>query len=223
MTRRAGTPRASCRPRRSRCPPRLTSSGSSSNWPAPEPARPATALNLTGRETQLRVLFPTWAFSGHLNPMVPLGWALRAGGHETLVASHPSFAPVIARAGLPALPVGPEFDLDAEVRAETIAGRWDDDLTAEEIRDRHRDLVGLQAPRRSAEVMADDLVAFARYWRPDLVVFEPTSFVGPLVARLLGIPAVRHLWTADFTAPVNGFGPTVSSLPARVGLGGLGG
>src|ERR1700729_1537442 len=151
----------------------------------------------------MRVLFATWALSAHFNPMVPLGWALRAGGHETLVASHPSFAPVIARAGLPALPVGPEFDLDAEVRAETIAGRWDDDLTAEEIRDRHRDLVGLQAPRRSAEVMADDLVAFARYWRPDLVVFEPTSFVGPLVARLLGIPAVRHLWTADFTAPLN--------------------
>src|ERR1700729_2458318 len=205
MTRRAGTPRASCRPRRSRCPPRLPSSGSSSNWPAPEPARPATALNLTGRETQLRVLFPTWAFSGHLNPMVPLGWALRAAGHETLVASHPSFAPVIARAGLPALPVGPEFDLDAEVRAETIAGRWYDEssLTPEEIRRRDRSLVGLQAPRRSAEVMADDLVAFARYWRPDLVVFEPTSFVGPLVARLLGVPAVRHLWTADFTAPLN--------------------
>ena len=151
----------------------------------------------------MRVLFATWAFSGHLNPMVPLGWALRAAGHETLVASHPSFAPTIARAGLPALPVGPEFDLDAEVRAETIAGRWDDDLTAEEIRDRHRDLVGLQAPRRSAEVMADDVVAFARYWRPDLVVFEPTSFVGPLVARLLGVPAVRHLWTADFTARLN--------------------
>ena len=91
-----------------------------SSWPAPEPARPATALNRAGRETQMRVLFATWAFSGHLNPMVPLGWALRAAGHETLVASHPSFAPVIARAGLPALPVGPEFDLDAEVRAETM-------------------------------------------------------------------------------------------------------
>jgi UDP:flavonoid glycosyltransferase YjiC (YdhE family) len=46
-------------------------------------------------------------------------------------------------------------------------------------------------------------VSFARYWRPDLVVFEPTSFVGPLVARLLGVPAVRHLWTADFTAQLD--------------------
>jgi UDP:flavonoid glycosyltransferase YjiC (YdhE family) len=149
----------------------------------------------------MRVLFATWALSAHFNPMVPLGWALRAAGHETLVASHPAFAPTIARAGLPALPAGPDFDLDAEVRAETAAGRWyDESLTEEEVRLRHRDLIGLQAPRRSAEVMADDVVSFARYWRPDLVVFEPTSFVGPLVARLLGVPAVRHLWTADFTA-----------------------
>ena len=167
----------------------------------------------------MRVLFTTWAFSGHFNPMVPLGWALRTAGHEVLVSSHPSFAPAIARAGLPALPAGPEFDLDAEVRAETELGRFYDwNVTSEEVRRRRRDMVGLQAPRRSAEVMADDLVAFARYWQPDLVVFEPASFAGPLVARLLGVPAVRMLWTADFTAPVNGFATTADSLAARFGL-----
>ena len=64
-------------------------------------------------------------------------------------------------------------------------------------------MVGLQAPRRSAEVMADDLVSCARSWRPDLVVFESASFAGPLVARLVGVPAVRQLWTADFTATLD--------------------
>jgi len=172
----------------------------------------------------MRVLFVTWAFSGHFNPMVPLGWALRTAGHDVLVTSHPSFAPAIARAGLPALPAGPDFDLDAEVRAETELGRFYDwNVTSDEVRRRRQDMVGLQAPRRSAEVMADDLVDFARYWRPDLVVFEPTSFAGPLVARLLGVPAVRMLWTADFTARLDKLErKLLGSLAARFGLAELG-
>jgi UDP:flavonoid glycosyltransferase YjiC (YdhE family) len=138
--------------------------------------------------------------------MVPLGWALRAAGHEVFVASHPGFAPVITSAGLPALPVGPDFDWQAEVDTETERGRWFDEgsLTAQQIRRRRRDMVGLLAPRRSAEVMADDLLAFARDWRPDLVIYEPTAFAGLLAARVLDIPAVRHLWTADFTVGLAG-------------------
>ncbi len=90
--------------------------------------------------------------------------------------------------------------MDAAIRAEHEIGRWWEQRTPEEISRANRDLVGLQAPRRSAEVMAGDLVRFARSWRPDLVIFEPTAFAGPLVARVLGVPAVRHLWNTDFTA-----------------------
>jgi len=148
----------------------------------------------------MRVLFVTWAVSSHYNPVVPLGWALRAAGHEVLVASHPSFAPTITRAGLPALAAGPDYDLDAEIRAEHAVGRWWAARTPEEIQRHNRDLVGLQAARHSSDAMAGDVVSFARSWRPDLVIFEPTAFAGPLVARMLAVPAVRHLWCPDFTA-----------------------
>jgi hypothetical protein len=53
--------------------------------------------------------------------------------------------------------------------------------------------------------MVDEALDFARAWRPDLVVFEPTGLLGPLLADLLDIPAVRLLWGPDFTAGLQGF------------------
>jgi UDP:flavonoid glycosyltransferase YjiC (YdhE family) len=48
-----------------------------------------------------------------------------------------------------------------------------------------------------AEAMVDDLVGLARSWRPDLVVYEPTAWAGPLAAAASGVPAVRHLFGTD--------------------------
>ncbi len=170
----------------------------------------------------MRVLFATWAGGGHYAPLVPLGWALRAAGHEVLVASHPSYVPTIVGSGLPALPAGPDIDMFALLHAKHSGEEWrpwrPEGAAAGPVPNR-RGYGGMSdTAEQVAHVLAGDVVSFARYWRPDLVVFEPTSFVGPLVARLLGVPAVRHLWTADFTAPVNGFEPTISSLPGRFGL-----
>jgi UDP:flavonoid glycosyltransferase YjiC (YdhE family) len=173
----------------------------------------------------MRVLFVTWPFTGHYHPMAPLGWGLRAAGHEVLVASNPSFASAITRAGLTALPAGPEFDVGAEVRAEYLAGRWTapDAWSPEAKLRRRRELNGLLAPRHSAAAMADDVVSFARSWRPDLVVFEPMAFAGPLVAGVLGVPAVRQLWTADFTAGLDQLERRLlGPLFARFGVGEIG-
>jgi hypothetical protein len=65
-----------------------------------------------------------------------------------------------------------------------------------------------------ADVMADDLVAYARRWRPDLVVFDALTFAGPLAAKAIGVPAVRHLFGPDvsyFTLPLENdlLGPVV--------------
>jgi UDP:flavonoid glycosyltransferase YjiC (YdhE family) len=45
--------------------------------------------------------------------------------------------------------------------------------------------------------MVDDLIAFGEEWRPDLVVFDPLTYAGPLVARHLRVPAVRNLFGPD--------------------------
>lgn len=174
----------------------------------------------------MRVLFTTWDMTGHLNPMVPLGWALRAAGHEVVVASSPSLVPGISGAGLPALAVGPPFDSFATLVEQVRASGWqptpsvDRETEADAVsRIRRRSLLGLQLAAQAAEVQAEDLLEYCRAWQPDLVVFEPTGFAGPLVARLLGIPAVRHLWSMDLTAPVGGFAEDiVGDLARRYGL-----
>jgi len=155
----------------------------------------------------MRVLFASWAGGGHFAPLAPIGWALRAAGHEVFVAGQPSGAAAIVQSGLPALPVGPDVDMFEVLRTRRAGSH-------------ERGYPGMLATAEAiADGLADDLVAFGRAWRPDLVVYEPASLVGPLLARVLGIPAVRQLWTCDFTAPVAGFPATVTGpLPARFGL-----
>lgn len=195
----------------------------------------------------MRVLFATYGFAGHLNSMVPLGWALRAAGHEVMVAAHPRLTGAITDAGLPALPVGPEFDLIAEVVGDAAEHGWFEaqrreiretgaaltaairapDGTVRPVRSGEPgarasgrfELPGTRPIVHSAEAMADDLLSFARAWEPDLVVYEPTGFAGVLVARLLGVPAVRALWTTDFTAPLRIFETELfGDLCARFGV-----
>lgn len=165
----------------------------------------------------MRVLFASWG-GGHFPPLVPLGWALRAAGHEVLVACHPPETGPIVAAGLGALPVGPDLDMFALMRARRGGGSTP--RPESESGGGDRGYAGMvQLGETVADALADDLLAFCRTWSPDLVVYEPASLTGPLVARVLGIPAARQLWTCDFTAPVNGFPAMVASpLARRFGL-----
>jgi L-2-deoxyfucosyltransferase len=47
------------------------------------------------------------------------------------------------------------------------------------------------------ESMIDDLVAFARDWRPDLVLWDPLTFAGPVVAKACGAANARMLFGPD--------------------------
>src|SRR4051812_34880722 len=114
----------------------------------------------------MRVLFTTWDWAGHFFPMVPLGWALRAAGHEVLVATDPGFAPTVTGAGLPALPVGPGFN-SAKVVGDQIKARgWKPKAPAQHTADaaentantRRRSLLGLRVAVDFAAAQADDLV-----------------------------------------------------------------
>src|ERR1700753_669157 len=144
----------------------------------------------------MRALFMSWAWGSHLQPMVPFGWALRAAGHEVLVASHPFFAPTITRAGLRALPVGDDVD----VRALMSAAHERSGLDQAAIR--HRGEMATATATTSAVAMDKDTYRFARDWRPDFVVFEPMAFLGPGLAADLGVPSLRLLWATDFTASI---------------------
>lgn len=154
----------------------------------------------------MRVLFTTWAWPSHFFPLVPLAWAFRAAGHEVRVASQPALADEIVRSGLPAVKVGRDMGDDIMVRHEhpeiTLLdpGTSDPHYAWGEI-----ELAKWQIMRiifsRMAECMVDDLVEFARTWRPDLIVSDPTTFAGSVAAAALDVPDARLLFGPDITGP----------------------
>ncbi|MFD5342472.1 activator-dependent family glycosyltransferase [Streptomyces anulatus] len=160
----------------------------------------------------MRVLFTVFPGPSHLPPVVPLAWALQAAGHEVVLAGHPRMAERISRAGLPAVALGEQEDLAASVRACAADSRLDG-IT---------DPLGLgpeDEPRRIwirnyllssfshyylteqtgavERPMTDELVAFARDWRPDLVIWDPLFYPAPIAARACGAAHARLLWGPD--------------------------
>ncbi|MEU9126446.1 activator-dependent family glycosyltransferase [Streptomyces sp. NPDC048506] len=157
----------------------------------------------------MRVLLTSLAHNTHFYSLVPLAWALRAAGHEVRVASPPSLTDVITSTGLTAVPVGddrPAAELLAEMGGDLVPYQrgfeFSEVETAAETTWEH--LLGQQsmmaalcfAPFNGAATM-DDIVAFARDWRPDLVVWEPWTYAGPVAARACGAAHARILWGPD--------------------------
>ncbi|XVQ90065.1 nucleotide disphospho-sugar-binding domain-containing protein [Microbispora siamensis] len=145
----------------------------------------------------MRVLFISWAWPSHFYPMVPLAWAMRSAGHEVLVVTQPAMAGPAVRTGLPVAVVGRSDDTLSEIRR--IGGPQKEGNRFRSWTDlrRFRSL-NAQLYVRLAEDMIPGTRALAGRWRPDMVVFEPTTYAGPVVAAELGVPAVRHLWGVDF-------------------------
>lgn len=131
----------------------------------------------------MRVLFVTAVLPSHYFVMAPFAWALRAAGHEVCVATQPELVETVARSGLPVVSVGGEAAFAERYR------RQDDG------RPRSADPKVLFCD--VADGMADDLVSFAHRWQPDAVVWEPSTFVGPLTAQLCGAVSLRCLWGPD--------------------------
>ncbi|MFC7614030.1 hypothetical protein ACFQV2_11165 [Actinokineospora soli] len=122
----------------------------------------------------MRVLVTACPAASHFHPLVPFARAARAAGHEVLVAIGGGFARRAADSGLTVHAVGGQVDL---LSAAPLGGGG---------RSGWARMVAL------AERTADDLLALARWWRPDVVVRTPPEFAGPLVAEVLGVPVVEH-------------------------------
>ncbi|WP_035847267.1 nucleotide disphospho-sugar-binding domain-containing protein [Kitasatospora azatica] len=147
----------------------------------------------------MRVLFVAHGPS-HAPWLVPLAWACRLAGHEVQVAARPQAVPKVTAAGLLAVPIGAAAAGEAFARRRLggSAGRparvpadWPVgplDWPEERRLGWADQLLGL------ADSLADDLVAHARAWRPDLVVHDIGALVGPVAAAAVGVPAIGHAW-----------------------------
>lgn len=129
-----------------------------------------------------RILFSSTPAHGHLLPLVPLERAARRAGHVTAFLTHGSVADVVAPAAV--LPAGATLaEALAEVHRRTGADARID-----------------MSPATVAEFFggvridlgADESLAAAAAFAPDLVIAEAADFLGPLVASRLGVPWVSH-------------------------------
>lgn len=170
----------------------------------------------------MRVLFTPMAWPTHYFQMVGLVWAFRAAGHEVMVAAQPPVLDAVKGTGAMAVSVGGGYDI-IEGIADLVRAR---DEAAREAKvegpgrfppDVLRKLLALRmVPHYEAAAdMAPDLTAFARFWKPDLVITDPVVYAAPLAAAVAGAPLVRHLWGPDMTRKVAlpGTGPTSEEDP----------
>ncbi len=138
----------------------------------------------------MRVLISSWGWRSHYYPMVPLVWGLLAAGHEVRVAAQPNLLPAITGSGAPGVAVGPDLDFAELFFSAAIGDHAEEAITSD----------GVVA--RYAEETVNDLVAFGRFWRPDVIVHDPFNLAAAVAAQVLAVPVVKHLWACDFTEMV---------------------
>jgi UDP:flavonoid glycosyltransferase YjiC (YdhE family) len=164
----------------------------------------------------MRVLFVAPSSHAHINPMVPLAGAFQGAGHEVRLATHPEMTEVVRNLGLSAVAVGERdfpkanakgsddlyhrvLDIIAPDVAEGAAkgtGRPPSNLVIRAL-DRY---YNVDPPGAQGNLMADDLVAFARGWRPDLILWDSICFPAAIAARVTGAAHARVLWSIDDVA-----------------------
>jgi len=158
----------------------------------------------------MRVLFVANPRKSIFQYLVTLAWAMRTAGHEVHFASQPAFAQVVTRAGLTAVPVGRDQDtwrltewrpdVGAALRTGVIAP-YDVAVQPEKadwayLRDGYVEHVRWWHRMDNLPIISD-LVAYARAWRPDLVVWEPLTYAAPIAAKACGAAHARLLFGLD--------------------------
>lgn len=160
----------------------------------------------------MRVLVTTSPGLGHIFPAIGLTWAFRAHGHQVLMATagrSASEIEAVVSAGLPVAEIASTDEVTAARQALVAKRRQDAERRG--ITDENMIRLNVEEARRAKEITdgngfvfarriygplsaatLDGLVRVARWWKPDLVLHESLQGGGPLVATMLGVPAVEH-------------------------------
>ncbi|MEU9382923.1 glycosyltransferase [Streptomyces sp. NPDC048279] len=130
----------------------------------------------------MRVLMFANPLLGHLLPMFPLARALRQQGHTVAFATARHLESTVEPHGFALISAGPT--------TETVVAEVTRHLGADWLRSRSPDGAAEFFAGARIDLGADEALAGARAWAPDVIVSEHCDFVGPLVAAALKIPSV---------------------------------
>jgi glycosyltransferase (activator-dependent family) len=158
----------------------------------------------------MRVMFAIKGDKTIFHYLVPLAWALRTAGHEVRFASQPSFMDTVTQAGLTGVPVGRDRDVwrlaymdpdQLEAERGTIPSPYDvaefpERATWKYLTTSYDDAIYYTHKMENFAIITE-LVEFARHWRPDLVIWDPSSYAGPVAAKACGAAHGRLLFGAD--------------------------
>ncbi|MFD8571779.1 nucleotide disphospho-sugar-binding domain-containing protein [Streptomyces sp. NPDC059639] len=162
----------------------------------------------------MKVLLTPVPATAHFYPLVPLAGALVAAGHQVRVATHPELTDVVTGAGLTAVPVG-EDDflttlsrqvdrgdalhsfLTATLADSGVAGHVRTPIPPRAVLSAFTKYFDPGPPDAGHVPAVDDLVSFARSWRPDLIVWDPMFHPAPVAAAAVGAAHARFLWSVD--------------------------
>ncbi|MBR7831928.1 DUF1205 domain-containing protein [Actinospica durhamensis] len=156
----------------------------------------------------MRVLLTCYPANVHLYPIAPLAWALQSAGHEVRIGTHlhGGFADALTRTGLITVSLGDPNDPEPVLRPDARMSAMPDEVDA------YAKIMGLNPDEREHWICfyqylinpiseylrpdlpyADDLVEFARTWKPDLVLWDPVFAPGAVAAAASGAVHARFL------------------------------
>lgn len=136
----------------------------------------------------MRLLFAAAPAYGLLLPIVPVLWAARAAGHETVLATTSSMLPVATSAGLTVIDVFPDHGRWAALAG---WGQRADDLPL----DAPPEVVAATAVRAPfpmfTALMTEGTIAAARAFDAEAIITTGDHPAGLLAARALGLPVLE--------------------------------
>ena len=134
-----------------------------------------------------RIVLTTWGSYGDINPYMGLALALKARGHEPVLAAPDYYRGLAEGEGVAFHAVRPEIDPGkSEIVARVMHPRHGPEVILRE----------LMLP--SVEDAYEDLQQAAR--GADLLITHPITFAGPVLAHKTGIP-----WVSSVLAPISFF------------------
>lgn len=144
------------------------------------------------------------AWRTHYYQMAGLAWACRAAGHEVRVAGQPAIVEAVIGTGMTAVSVGGHYNImagfaDTKKAGADLARKWNLKEGEPLPAGARQEFLALAMVKhiKAAEDMIGDLVAFARWWRPDIVISDPLVYAAPPAAAAAGAPLVRYLLGPD--------------------------
>jgi UDP:flavonoid glycosyltransferase YjiC (YdhE family) len=135
----------------------------------------------------MRVLFSCMPWEGHFRPLLPLAHALAGRGHEVAWSSSAAWGPAVDAEGFQLLPAGLS-QAEGRLRIDPLFA----DVTKLPPDARRPLAFATIFARVHAPAKLPELVASARSWEADAIVFDSCDLAAPIAAAALGLPSVNH-------------------------------